>query len=122
MAAQKKDNTASSSSKERRLSQRSPIELAASFGMGEDPRPEREGRISNISDGGFCFISRNKLKVGDEVQLAVDLDVREQAIISVEVVWVQKAEDAKSYRIGVRLLESEGPDFERFMEFYRKQG
>ena len=117
MATQKKNNT----TKERRISKRSPIELAASFGIEEDQRPDREARISNISDGGFCFISQNKLKIGDEVQLAVDLDVREQVIVNVEVVWVQKVKEAKDYRIGVRILESDGPDFERFMEFYRKQ-
>ena len=41
--------------------------------------------------------------------------------MSVEVVWVQKLKDTKKYRVGVRLIESDGPEFERFMEFYKKQ-
>ena len=50
--------------KEKRISKRSAIELAASFGIGEDPRPEREAKISDISEGGFCFISDSRPKVG----------------------------------------------------------
>lgn len=107
--------------KEKRISKRSAIELAASFGIGEDPRPEREAKISDISEGGFCFISDSRPKVGETCQIAVDLDVREQAVVNVEVVWVQKFKDARKYRVGVRIVESEGPDFDRFMEFYKKQ-
>jgi hypothetical protein len=41
--------------------------------------------------------------------------------VSVEVVWVQKITGAKKYRVGVQLIESDGPEFERFMDFYKKQ-
>ena len=107
--------------KDKRTSKRSAIELAASFGIGEDPRPEREAKISDISAGGFCFVSDTRPKVGKTCQVAVDLDVRDQVVVSVEVVWVQKLAGVKKYRVGVQLIESDGPDFERFMEFYRKQ-
>ncbi|MBI5416280.1 MAG: PilZ domain-containing protein [Candidatus Omnitrophica bacterium] len=117
MATQKKDNV----NKERRTSRRSPIELAASFGIGEDPRPEREAKINDVSGGGFCFTSDHKLDKDEELQLAVDLDVLDQVVINVRVVWVEKITGAKGYRVGVRLIESDGPEFERFMEFYRKQ-
>lgn len=107
--------------KDKRTSKRSAIELAASFGIGEDPRPEREAKISDISEGGFCFISDSRPKVGAICQVAVDLDVREQVVVGVEVVWVQKLKDTKKYRVGVQLIESDGPEFERFMEFYKQQ-
>jgi hypothetical protein len=107
--------------KDKRTSKRSAIELAASFGIGEDPRPEREAKISDISEGGFCFISDTRPKVGEICQVAVDLDVREQVVVSVEVMWVQKITEAKKYRVGVQLVESDGPEFERFMEFYKDQ-
>ncbi|MBI5150221.1 MAG: PilZ domain-containing protein [Candidatus Omnitrophica bacterium] len=117
MAAQKKNNPG----KERRTSKRSAIELAASFGIDEDPRPEREAKINDVSGGGFCFTSDHKLEEDEELQLAVDLDVLEQVVINVRVVWVEKVKGRKGYRVGVRLIESDGPEFERFMEFYRKQ-
>ena len=103
---------------EKRTEKRSPIELAASYGIGDDPRPEREAKIYNMSSGGFCFISDSKLRVGEEIQLAVDLDTTDEVIITVKVVWVKKNDDNKKYTIGVQIVEKEGPGFDRFMEFY----
>ena len=100
---------------------RSPIELAASFGIGDDPRPEREAKINNISSGGFCFTSEIQLKAGQVIDLAVELDTAEDVVISVKVVWVKKTESNKKFIIGVQIIEKEGPGFERFIEFYRKQ-
>lgn len=103
---------------EKRIEKRSLIELAASYGIGDDPRPEREAKIYNVSSGGFCFTSSSKLKVGEEIQLAVDLDTTDEIIITVRVVWVKKNDDNRKYTIGVQIVEKEGPGFDRFMEFY----
>jgi len=106
---------------EKRTNQRSPIELAASYGIGEDPRPGREAKVNNISSGGLCFTSESKIKVGEEIELAVDLDTVEDVRILVKVVWVKKEESGGKYIIGVQITEKEGPDFDRFIEFYNKQ-
>jgi hypothetical protein len=103
---------------EKRIEKRSPIELAASYGIGDDPRPEREAKIYNVSSGGFCFTSDVKLKVGEEIQLAVDLDTVDEVIITVKVVWVKKNDYNKKYTIGVQIAEKEGPGFDRFLEFF----
>ena len=104
---------------EKRKNKRSPIELAASYGIGEDPRPERGTKINNISSGGFCFASDNKLRIGEKIQLAVDLDTTEEVIITVRVVWANKNEDNGKYIIGVQIEEREGPGFDRFIEYYK---
>jgi hypothetical protein len=57
---------------ERRTGKRSDIELAASFGMGDAPWPERDVKINNISPRGFCFLSDHKLRVGEDVQVSVE--------------------------------------------------
>ena len=103
---------------EKRTEKRSPIELAASYGIGEDSRPEREAKIYNMSSGGFCFTSDSKLRVGEEIQLAVALDTTDEVIITVKVVWVKKNDNNKKYTIGVQIIEKEGPGFDRFMAFY----
>ncbi len=103
---------------EKRQTKRSPIELAASYGIGEDPRPEREAKINNMSSGGFCFTSDSKLKVGERIQLAVDLDTIEDIIVMVKVVWVNISDQNGKYIIGVQIEEKEGPGFDRFIEFY----
>jgi len=53
--------------------------------------------------------------------LAVDLDTVEDVRILVKVVWVKKEESGGKYIIGVQITEKEGPDFDRFIEFYNKQ-
>ena len=106
---------------EKRLNQRSPIELAASYGIGEDPRPEREAKIYNVSSGGFCLTSDHKMGIGDGIELVIELDTMNDVMIYVKVVWVKKIENRKQYTIGVQIIEKEGPDYDQFMEFYNSQ-
>lgn len=106
---------------EKRIDKRSPIELAASCGIGEEFRHEMEAKIYNMSSGGFCFGTDKALRVGEEVQLAVDLDVSGEVVINVRVVWVKKDEPAGAYTVGVQIVEKKGPGFDRFMEFYNNQ-
>jgi Tfp pilus assembly protein PilZ len=106
---------------EKRTNKRSPIELAASFGIGEDPRPEREAKIHNVSSSGFCLTSDHKMRIGDEIELVIDLDTSNDVMIFVKVVWVKKIENSKQYTVGVQILEKEGPDYDQFIEYYNKQ-
>lgn len=114
-----KPKTGDTKMKERRTGKRSDIELAASFGMGDDPRPERNMKINNISPRGFCFLCDHDLRVGEDVEVSVDLDTQEQVILNVKVVWV-KPQKKNQYQVGVQFVDDEGPDFERFMEFYKQ--
>ena len=103
---------------DKRIEQRSSIELAASYGIGDDLRPQREATINNVSSGGFCFISESKLRVGEKIQLAIDLDSADEIIIMVKVVWMKKNDNDRKHTVGVQIVEKEGPGFDRFMEFY----
>ncbi len=106
---------------EKRTSTRSPIELAASYGIGEDPRPKREAKINNVSSGGFCLTSNHKLKVGEDVELVIELDSVKDITIFVKVVWVKQDENSQSYTLGVQIAEKEGPEYEQFIEFFNSQ-
>ena len=103
---------------EKRIEQRSPIELAASYGMEEDLGPERAAKINNISSGGFCFASDTKLNVGEKIQLAVDLGAWKDVNMTVKVVWMSRNQEDGKYIVGVQIEEKKGPDFERFIKFY----
>ncbi|HQP10023.1 MAG TPA: PilZ domain-containing protein [Candidatus Omnitrophota bacterium] len=92
--------------------------MAASFGMEEDLGPKREAKINNISSGGFCFLSDHKLRMGQKIQMAVDLDTVEDVIVTVKVVWINKTGNNGKYAVGVQIVEKEGLEFERFTEFY----
>jgi len=106
---------------EKRTAQRSPIELAASYGIDEDPRPEREAKINNISSGGLCLTMNKKMAVGENIELAIELDTNDDVIVYAKVAWINKDDGDQHYTIGVQFVEKEGPDFERFLEFYNQQ-
>ena|SRR3989338_10989024 len=100
---------------EKRSYERSPIELAASFGL---PEEEQSGKIVDISAGGFCIASASKFKKGAEIQIGIDLDVEEKIIVNAKVAWCNKNPEEELYRVGVQILPSRSPDFERFYQFY----
>ena len=102
----------------RREHQRSPIELAASFGVPDDPRISKEVKINNISAGGFSFLSTEKLKIGTKLRLAIDLSPQENVLIAVKVVWVKENPLTGLNAIGVQIVESIGPHLDKFLDFY----
>ena len=106
---------------EKRSKARSPIELAASYGIGDDPSIQREAKINNISSGGFCLTLNKNMGIGEDIALAIDLDTKDDVVVYAKVVWVNKNERDQKYTIGVQIIEKEGPDYERFIEFYKKQ-
>jgi len=103
---------------ERRGHQRHPIELAASYGVSEDKNFAISTQISNISGGGFCVSSKEKIDEGREIQLSVKLNEHEYVIIQVRVAWWKHIEESGEYSVGVQIIDSSGPDFERFFNFY----
>lgn len=103
---------------EKRVYQRSPIELAASYGIPEDSNYSEKSTVINISGGGFCICSREKLPQGKEIQLAVKLNEHDYVIIDVRVVWAKQVGDTGEYRLGVQIINSTGEDFEKFLDFY----
>ena len=105
---------------EKRSYQRSPIELAASYGIPDDPRVTSAVKIKNISAGGFAFTSPEKLKIGKEIKLSVDLEEGEPLILKARVAWCKPNENTEDYHVGVQILETQGPAFERFQQFYSK--
>jgi len=106
---------------EKRTNERSPIELAASYGIGEDPRPEREAKINNISSGGLCLTLNNKMGIGEKIELAIELDPKDDIVVYAKVAWINKNEHTQKYTIGVQILEKVGPDYDRFLDFYNQQ-
>jgi len=106
---------------EKRVNDRSPIELAASYGIGEDPRPDREVKINNISSGGLCLTLNNKMGIGEKIELAIELDTKDDIVVYAKVVWINQDEKSQKYKIGVQIIEKEGRDYDRFLEFYNQQ-
>lgn len=102
----------------KRAYQRSPIELAASFGIEEDLPYTQEATVVNISSGGFGFFTHEPIKPGKNILLCVDLENGEQTTIKVNSVWCKAVGDSGRFIVGVKIAESRGRDLERFLEFY----
>jgi len=106
--------------KERRQFKRSPIELAASFGVSEDVLSIYEASLKNISGNGISFISDKHLNIGECIQLAITLDDKEQVVIDVDITWIDDKKAPKEYIYGVQVVKSDSSDFKRFLEFYNQ--
>ena len=108
--------------KNNRQHERSPIEMAASYGIPDnDVESFKSATVKNISAGGFCFSSTQKANPGDQLQMAIDLDDGGQIVINVKVAWVKKNEKGGDYLLGVQIIEAPGDNLDKFMKFYSDQ-
>ena len=102
---------------EKRILKRSPIELAASYGIPEDSLVMQEAKITNVSFGGFSFNSNEEMKVGQVIQLAVELDAENQVVIPVKVKWQNFDAATKLYQVGVSIHHPKGPQYEQYVSY-----
>ncbi len=105
---------------ERRIYTRTPIEMAASYGIPDDLPITEEATVVNISSDGFGFFSLNPISPETELILCVDLDDGEKATLLVRTKWAKAVGDTGRFIIGVQIIEAESADLERFLEFYAK--
>lgn len=101
---------------ENRSYKRSPVELAASYGISEENFNQIGAKVHDVSVGGFCFSSEKNLKLGKVIDLVIELESSKQVQIPVKVVWVR--EEGGFFRVGVEIIQSKGEDFERFYRYY----
>ena len=104
-------------SQEKRQSHRSPIELAASFGIPESLPDTEEAQTLDVSAGGFCISSPTMIPDNHPFFLAVDLNNNEQVTIQVKAVWSKPQGDA--FRVGVQIVDDQNSsDVQTFLKFY----
>ena len=106
---------------EKRVYQRLPVQMAASYGMPEAKELIQKATVVNISGGGFCFISAQALEPGTQIRLRVEVRRHERVTIDVETVWSKKDQALGKYQVGVKIVSNEGEDFEKFLSFYCEQ-
>lgn len=104
-------------SSEKRVLKRSPIELAASYGIPEDSLVMQEAKITNCSFGGFSFYADSEMKIGQILQLAVELDDEENIMIPVKVKWQNFDSAKKCYQVGVAIHHPKGPQYEQYVSY-----
>ena len=104
---------------EQRVHERVNIELPASFEIAGREENLALATTLNISSGGICLYTKEKLSIGETLQIKVKLAHVGVVFIKVEVRWVKTFDIlvSEEYQIGVRLLDSSDPDEAKFVEF-----
>ena len=103
---------------EKRSSVRQTISLPASYRYTDQPLHTEQSMIVNLSKGGFCFQSKKSLNVGKSLKLAIELGPKESVVLDVAVAWCTRVNEKENFKIGTQITNSQGPDFERFLDFY----
>jgi Tfp pilus assembly protein PilZ len=101
---------------EKRGNKRSPVELAASFGVDAQALPSYEATVKNISQGGFCFQTKNQLRPDQILNLCVETDDKGRIQIDVKVVWVQSNVAKGESMVGVQLVNQNDEQHKRLLE------
>lgn len=101
---------------EKRGTKRTPIELAASYGVPELEMEAQESLLLDVSKGGFCISSTKDIKVGTRLILQIEASPQKQVETTVKVVWSQLADGGIHYLIGVQLIDV---DEDKALEIHR---
>ena len=105
---------------DKRIYQRAPVELAASYGV-----PEAEditnATVVNISKGGFCFQSAEPMETQTDIMLQLEIGNNQTIKIPVRTVWVKKIEGTEEYQVGVQITDASNPDFDKFLDYYAQE-
>ncbi|MCA9398506.1 MAG: PilZ domain-containing protein [Candidatus Omnitrophica bacterium] len=107
-------------SDERRSYERSPIEMAASYGIPDADDITQDASLINMSGCGFCFETTKKLSKGDTLTLNIEFEKRKTANLDIKVIWIKQIKQSKNYLIGAEILKPHGKDYELFMEYYTR--
>ncbi len=105
----------------KRESERSPIELAASYGIAADADIYNEAIIKNVSEGGFAFQSKDNIQIGKEFSLEVELSDNEAFSLQVKAVWSRFNYDTDDFTIGVQIVEKSQEKLDKFNKFYSSE-
>ena len=104
---------------EKRKHDRHKIDLPASFEVGDLEENLAVATTLNVSSQGLCFLTKERLSVGQRLLVKVKLPNREKVFLHVRVAWV-KTQDimvSEEYNVGVEILDAQDPDSQRFVKF-----
>lgn len=84
----------------------------------------QEGYVKNVSAEGFCFSSKEKLKIGDILEVAIAEKAMEEVPICIQgqVAWSEKDPQpqymGEYFLTGIKVLGVRKPDEARFIMLY----
>ncbi|HOK41748.1 MAG TPA: PilZ domain-containing protein [bacterium] len=67
------------------------------------------GRIKNISEDGFCFLTEEKLEPNSYISIEIKIKSKKIKTYA-KIIWV-KQKDKKNYEIGAKFIDLDSPTF-----------
>lgn len=105
---------------EQRAYRRFSVELPARFRPCGSTAAHFEVTILDIGPEGMCFLSRARVAPGQKIEFHVHLDQQDKVFLKTEIMWVKELEKAY-YKAGVKIVDANLHDEERFIKFYCHQ-
>lgn len=108
---------------DRRRYPRFELNLEARYKILDYGETFKIAKTRNVSMEGMCFESPEELKMGDLVELEVDLrDTKAPVKVIGEIRWITESKNvrnnAKAYINGVKLINIPASDEGRFLKYY----
>ncbi len=100
-----------------RTYQRFHIELSARYRPCHSPSLPFEITVINIGPEGLCFLSKRLLRIGEIMELQVNLEENNQALFKVQVIWMAEF-GAGIYKTGVKVVDAASGDQKKFIKYY----
>ncbi|MBF0485606.1 MAG: hypothetical protein HQL16_03725 [Candidatus Omnitrophica bacterium] len=82
------------------------------------PQNQNNINIININGQGFCFSSLLGFESGDKLGLEMALQGVGKARLNVQVIWSGFLDKEKSFYSGVRIVNTDQNEHEKFLKFY----
>ena len=100
------------------------IELPATFKISEKDEEISLGTTLDVSALGLCLLTKEVLKVGQELALQLILPRGEKIRLQVKVVWVKETDFygiEDEFMAGIKILEPFRADEVKFIKFFVKE-
>lgn len=103
---------------EKRSQQRLVMDCPARWALSKSSPESFSAKILDIAPEGVGFIISEALDIGTHAYLNIDLGGGGPIELAVEIVWVEKMENAGQFRVGGKIVGARKDDMEKIVRFY----
>ena len=104
---------------ERRSYPRLAIKLVAHFKIqGPFPSAPVAATIVNINPAGACLTSDSQVEPEQIIELKIRLTSKDEVSIMTRVMWVRRLANTTQYMAGVKMINTNREDEQKFIQFY----
>jgi len=107
--------------KERRQYHRFNVQMEALFSASGSRDNLTKGTVVNLSAMGISLTTKEKLDLGQEISIQLDLPGEDKVTVMAKVVYSNPTGTIGEYRNGIRIHERISEDAQKFLKFYSEK-